>query len=160
MLGLEASVVHHGLVTGTLLHDERWRLHINSKGWLRAHREIASLRTILGDRMTELRGQLRQLEEHLRCASDLDLQLTILTDKCGKAKVLRDLHEDLRELIQRSHSLLARRCMSWESEARANEAPNPDEMWRRAVEPPDEVRKNADEETPGESSGYRCPEGE
>ena len=124
LLGLEASVVHHGLVTGTLLHDERWRLHINSPGWLRAHTEIASMRTILGDTMTELRGQLRQLEEHLRCASDLDLQFTILTDKCGKAKVLRDLHEDLRELIQRSHSLLARRCMSWESEARANEAPN------------------------------------
>ena len=109
---------------------------------------------------------MRQLEEHLRCASDEELRLAILRDKVTQGKALVALHGDLRELIDRDNSLLARRCMSRANRARANEAPPPDEMRRRADEPPDEMRRRADEppdemrrnddeETPGQSSGYK-----
>ena len=155
MLGLEHWMVQRGLETGDLLHHEGWCLAIGSRGWLRAHKEIGSQKTILEARLTELRGRLRQLEEHLRCASDQELRLAILKDKVTRGQVLVTLHGDLRELIERDNSLLARRCMSRANRARANEAPPPDEMRRRADEPPDEMRRRDDEDTPGQSSGYK-----
>ena len=130
------------MVSGNLLGLEGWGLHIGSSGYWKAHWEIMRLKTILEARRTDLQEHLRQLQEQRRRESDEAQQRAIIVERIAQGEALVALHGDLRELIDRDNSLLARRCMSRANRARANEAPPPDEM-------------KAEEDTPGESSGYK-----
>ena len=137
MFGLQAAEVHRGLVNGDLLGHEGWGLHIGSEGYWKAHWGIMRLKTILEARRTDLQEHLRQLQEQQRRESDEAQQRAIIVERIAQGEALVALHEDLRDLIVRDNRLLARRCRS-----RVSEAPPPDEM-------------KAEEDTPGESSGYK-----